>query len=114
MDLATLRSTSSSRSNSSSLISSTQTDSEEQYSNTNISSTIKNFIGSEHVSASDDGQNIMHTEKENSRLESDSPDGIKLEERSDNFLKPESKAIRGTGPRALRRTPGNTTDHREN
>ena len=112
MDLATLRSTSSSGSNSSSLKSSIQTDFEDQYSNTDISSTIKNFVESEHVSTIDDSQNIMHTEKENSLLKSDSPDGIKLEERSDNFLKPESKAVRGTGPRALRRRPGSNTDHR--
>ena len=114
MDLATLRSTSSSGSNSSSLKSSTQTESEEQYSNINISNTIKNFVGSEDGSTIDDIQNIMHAEKTNSHLGSDNPEGIKLEERSDNFLKPEAKAIRGTGPRALRRRPGNNTDHHQN
>ena len=114
MDLATLRSTSSSGSNSSSLKSTIQTESEEQYSNINISNTIKNFVGSEHVSAIDNSQNIMHTEKTNSHLGCDNPESIKLEERSDNFLKPEAKAIRGTGPRALRRRPGSNTNHREN
>ena len=113
MDLATLRSTSSSGSNSSSLRSSTQNDSEEQYSNINISNTIKSFVGAEHVSKIEASQNLMHTEKTNSHIGSDNPDGITSEEKSENFLKPEAKAIRGTGPRALRRRPGSNTDHYE-
>ena len=66
MDLATLRSTGSSGSNSSSLKSSIQNDQEEKLSNINVSNTIKDFVADdENVTNKYNNPNIIHTEKTN-------------------------------------------------
>ena len=101
-DLATLKSTSSSGS-SHYLRSSTSDSMNSNHSSSKLSSTIKTFISCE-----DDLNNDHEDNKEIELSENKDPimEDIDSNDKSDNFLKPDVKAIRGTGPRALRRRPG--------
>ena len=73
------------------------------HSSSKLSSTIKTFISCE--------ENLNHGDEDNKEIElSDNKDptmeDIDSNDKSDNFLKPDVKTVRGTGPRALRRRPG--------
>ena len=111
MDLATLRSTSSSGSNSSSLQSASQYEPEEEYSNeTNISHTIKNFILGENVLETENNHDTSGRDEIDSCTGDDNSNDINIDKKSEQFLSPEPKVERGTGPRALRRTTGSNAD----
>ena len=72
------------------------------HSSSKLSSTIKTFICEEDLNhCNEDNKEIELSENKDPTMED-----IDSNDKSDIFLKPDVKTVRGTGPRALRRRPG--------
>ena len=115
MDLATLRSNTSSVSNSSSSNSGAQKQTDVHLSDApkgdNFSNTIKSFNSNEPIIKIEGNQDISLTEDMHDCAINYHATDNNLNRQSDQFLKPETKAVRGSGPRALRRRPGKHSKH---
>ena len=72
-------------------------------SSTKFSGTIETFVSSEDCK---DYDNEDDKEVELSENKDPTIEDIASNDKSNNFLKPDVKPVRGSGPRALRRRPG--------
>ena len=101
-DLATLKSSSSGSTHY--LKSATLNSMDSDNSSCKLSATIKTFVSCEEDidSENEDDKSVELSENKDPTIED-----IDSNDKSENFLKPDNKVVRGSGPRALRRRPGN-------